>query len=245
MSLACTLSWMVRVCALFRLLGGAGKPPRIVRIGHPARLLPSVVGASLDARLATSEGAAIVRDVKDDLARARAALACRRRDKGKGTERDKRTPSGGGASAVGASSVGASSVGASSVGASHGTLKAEVSTLRAELRERQQRSVCELLQGAHVVLCTNTGAADRALRCLPAEHAFDLVVLDEAAQALEPSCYVPLLRGRRAVLAGDHRQLPPVVKSDAAAHKGFAVVRAPRRATTHRTHTPYGRAHTW
>ena len=50
--------------------------PHQVRVGHPARLLPSVLGASLDARLAVSEGAAIVRDVKDDLSKARNQLRC-------------------------------------------------------------------------------------------------------------------------------------------------------------------------
>ena len=155
-------------------------------MGHPARLLPSVLGASLDARLAVSDGAAIVRDVKDDLCKARNQLRC-----------------------LGKSARGA--------------LKAEVSTLRRELAERQKRSVKELLEASQVVLCTNTGAADRALSCLPPEHAFDLVVIDEAAQALEVSCWVALLRGRRAVLAGDHQQLPPVVKSEAADKKGFGV----------------------
>ncbi|KAH8049374.1 ATP-dependent 5'-3' RNA helicase [Aureococcus anophagefferens] len=43
---------------------------------------------------------------------------------------------------------------------------------------------------------------------------FDLVVVDECAQALEISCWIPLLRGKRAVLAGDHRQLAPTVKCD-------------------------------
>ena len=145
-----------------------------------------MLGASLDARLAVSEGAAIVRDVKDDLSKARNQLRC-----------------------LGKSARGA--------------LKAEVSTLRRELAERQKRSVKELLEASQVVLCTNTGAADRALSCLPPEHAFDLVVIDEAAQALEVSCWVALLRGRRAVLAGDHQQLPPVVKSEAADKKGFGV----------------------
>ena len=157
-----------------------------MRVGHPARLLPSVLGASLDARLAVSDGAAIVRDVKDDLSKARNQLRC-----------------------LGKSARGA--------------LKAEVSTLRRELAERQKRSVKELLEASQVVLCTNTGAADRALSCLPPEHAFDLVVIDEAAQALEVSCWVALLRGKRAVLAGDHQQLPPVVKSEAADKKGFGV----------------------
>ena len=82
-------------------------------------------------------------------------------------------------------------------------LKSEVSSLRKELTQRQRKSVCDLLQHSQVVLCTNTGAADRALSCLPDEHAFDLVVIDEAAQALEASCWVALLKGKRAVLAGD------------------------------------------
>ena len=55
--------------------GKAGKASlRIVRVGHPVRLLPSVLEASLDARLATSDGAAIVRDVKNDLDTAREKL---------------------------------------------------------------------------------------------------------------------------------------------------------------------------
>lgn len=45
-----------------RLLRGPGRPPKVVRVGHPARLLPTVLEASLDARLAISDGAAIVRD---------------------------------------------------------------------------------------------------------------------------------------------------------------------------------------
>ena len=169
-----------------RLLSGTtshGKQLKIVRVGHPARLLPSVLEASLDARLATSDGAAIVRDVKSDLDGARAKL---RKERAKG---------------------------------GRAALKAEVGALRKELNQRQRKSVTDLLQHAQVVLCTNTGAADRALGCLPVDFAFDLVVIDEAAQALEASCWVALLRGKRAVLAGDHLQLPPVVKSEAAEKK--------------------------
>lgn len=51
---------------------------------------------------------------------------------------------------------------------------------------------------------------------------FDVVVIDEAAQALEPACWAALLKGRRAVLAGDHLQLPPTVVSEEAARRGLA-----------------------
>jgi hypothetical protein len=47
----------------------------------------------------------------------------------------------------------------------------------------------------------------------------DLVVVDEAAQALELATWGALLRGRRAVLAGDHLQLPPTVLSTEAEHQ--------------------------
>ena len=68
-------------------------------------------------------------------------------------------------------------------GAKRASLRGEVRELRKELNKRQQKSVRDLLMAAQIVLCTNTGAQDRALQLLPAGHAFDLVVIDEAAQA--------------------------------------------------------------
>jgi hypothetical protein len=53
-----------------------------------------------------------------------------------------------------------------------------------------------------VVCATLTGVGARQLQQLR----FDVVVVDEAAQALEPACWAALLKGRRAVLAGDHLQ---------------------------------------
>jgi len=70
------------------------------------------------------------------------------------------------------------------------------------------------------VLCaTLTGLDDQVL----GERTFDLAVIDEAAQAVEPACWIPLLRAGRIVLAGDHCQLPPTIVSPAAAREGFAV----------------------
>lgn len=51
----------------------------------------------------------------------------------------------------------------------------------------------------------------------PPPRAFRMVVIDEASQATEPSTLVPLTRGAHcAVLAGDPRQLPPTIVSEAA-----------------------------
>ena len=90
----------------------------------------------------------------------------------------------------------------------------EVKVLRSELRQREETVVDDLLSSADVVLATNVGAASSALNKYieKGRGGFDLVVIDEAAQALEASCWIPILRGRRLVLAGDHRQLPPTIK---------------------------------
>ncbi len=85
---------------------------------------------------------------------------------------------------------------------------------RAEL-ERVERTV---LDRARVVLATCAGAAHPAL----ADEAFDSVVLDEATKAPDPLALVALSRGRRAVLAGDPRQLPPTVIDIDAARAGLS-----------------------
>ena len=61
-----------------------------------------------------------------------------------------------------------------------------------------------MIKGANVVCCTLAGALSSALR----DESFDVVVIDEAAQALEAACWGAMLRGKKAILAGDHLQLP-------------------------------------
>lgn len=64
-----------------------------------------------------------------------------------------------------------------------------------------------------------------------AQGPFDLAVVDEAAQSLEVSCYIPMLQGKRLLLAGDHKQLPPTVVSKQAEKEGFAVTLFDRLAS--------------
>ncbi len=94
----------------------------------------------------------------------------------------------------------------------------EVRALRAELRQLEHAITRGLVDGAQVVLATTTGAASDLLN----ERPFDRVVIDEAAQALEAGCWIALQRAQRAVLAGDHRQLPPTIQSEEAARGGLA-----------------------
>lgn len=75
----------------------------------------------------------------------------------------------------------------------------------------------DVLESVQVITCTLVGASNRNMRHLR----FDTVFIDEAAQALEPACWIPIAKGERVVLVGDHHQLPPTVKSEKAAREGL------------------------
>jgi ATP-dependent RNA/DNA helicase IGHMBP2 len=77
----------------------------------------------------------------------------------------------------------------------------------------EKQAIVETLQDSEVILCTNSGAGDKIFTKYIKSMIFDFVVIDECAQALEISCLIPLLKGKRCVLAGDHKQLPPTIKS--------------------------------
>ncbi|KAE8669015.1 P-loop containing nucleoside triphosphate hydrolases superfamily protein isoform 2 [Hibiscus syriacus] len=98
------------------------------------------------------------------------------------------------------------------------------------LKKKERETVKEVLSSAQVVLSTNTGAADPLIRKL---DTFDMVVIDEAGQAIEPSCWIPILQGKRCVLAGDQCQLAPVILSRKALEGGLGVSLLERAATLH------------
>lgn len=98
------------------------------------------------------------------------------------------------------------------------------------LKKKEKQTVNEVLSSAQVVLATNTGAADPLIRRL---DAFDLVVIDEAGQAIEPSCWIPMLQGKRCILAGDQCQLAPVIFSRKALEGGLGISLLERAATLH------------
>jgi Cdc6-like AAA superfamily ATPase len=91
--------------------------------------------------------------------------------------------------------------------------------LLAEARALEARAEAEVLSRAQVVLSTLTSLEAPAL----AGRRFPLAVVDEATQAVEPAVLLALLRAERAVLAGDHLQLPPTVLSAAAQAGGLGV----------------------
>ena len=99
--------------------------------------------------------------------------------------------------------------------------RGQLSRLGREERQRSTAAVQEVLMNSQIVAATLSGALSRSLRTAARDKPFDLLVVDEAAQALEAACWGPMLMARRAVLAGDHLQLPPTVLSVAAARGGL------------------------
>ena len=145
----------------------------ILRLGHPARLLPSVLNHSLDMLTSTSEAGLIVKDVRAEMDAKQASIKKTRN----GRERR--------------------------------AIYADLKELRKEYRVRERQCVDNLVAGSKVVLATLHGAGGYQLK----NETFDVIIIDEASQALEAQCWVPLLAAKKAVCAGDHLQLPPTIKS--------------------------------
>lgn len=154
---------------------------KLVRLGHPARLLPQILDSALDAQVLRGDNSGLANDIRKEMKALNGKLL---KAKDKGTKRD---------------------------------IRRELKALSKEERKRQQLAVTDVIKNADVVLTTLTGALTRKLE----STSFDLVIIDEAAQALEIACWIALLKGSRCILAGDHLQLPPTIQSVEAEKKGL------------------------
>ena len=89
--------------------------------------------------------------------------------------------------------------------------------LKSRAAEIELRINAELFGEARVIACTLVGSAHHLLEGMK----FGTLFIDEAAQALEAACWIPMKRASRVILAGDHCQLPPTVKSITALRAGL------------------------
>ncbi len=94
----------------------------------------------------------------------------------------------------------------------------EARKIMKQVENTEQYIMDDLLARAQVITATLVGANHYTVRNLK----FKTVVIDEAGQALEPACWIPILKARKVVLAGDHCQLSPTVKSNEAARNGLS-----------------------
>lgn len=154
---------------------------KLVRLGHPARLLPQVLESALDSQVMRADNSALANDVKKEMKLMNNKLL---KTKDRSSRRD---------------------------------IMKELRNLSKEERQRQKQAVSDVLKNSDVILTTLTGALSRQIDGM----VFDLVIIDEAAQALEVACWIAILKGSRCVLAGDHLQLPPTVQSIEAEKKGL------------------------
>lgn len=94
----------------------------------------------------------------------------------------------------------------------------EVKILKADADTLEFYIVSDLLNKAEAICSTLVGSSHPVLR----GRKFQTVFIDEAGQALEPACWIAILRSGRVIFAGDHQQLPPTIKSSDAAKQGLS-----------------------
>ena len=93
----------------------------------------------------------------------------------------------------------------------------KIARLRDRAAEIEMAINAQLFDEARVVACTLVGSANKLL----VRHKFSTLFIDEAAQALEPACWIAIRRASRVILAGDHQQLPPTIKCYEAMKQGL------------------------
>lgn len=159
----------------------------VIRIGHPARVLPQLRERTLDLIVQTHPDMQLVKKLTQQATSTFAKAD--RYTRARPAPGEKRQ------------------------------LREEARQLLADAKRIESQLVRSLLDRCDVLCSTTTGLDSDLL----GQRRFDLAVIDEACQAVEPGCWIPVLRSERIVLAGDHCQLPPTVLSREAAQEGFHV----------------------
>ncbi len=86
-------------------------------------------------------------------------------------------------------------------------------------RDLEQRLIDQIVDEAEVICTTLIGCESNLIKNIQ----YNTLVIDEASQAMEPECWVAMQKAERTILAGDHKQLPPTVKSEKAEKLGLSV----------------------
>ncbi len=95
----------------------------------------------------------------------------------------------------------------------------EAAELSSWANQLEDRLLDQILSAAQVITATLVGSSNKVLQHIK----FRTVIIDEAAQALEPAAWIPISRASRVILVGDPFQLPPTVKSDEGRRGGLEV----------------------
>ncbi|WP_223225099.1 AAA domain-containing protein [Sphingobacterium cavernae] len=93
----------------------------------------------------------------------------------------------------------------------------EARKIRREIDKIQDYIIDDVLDNVEVITATLVGSNHPNIRA----GQYETVIIDEAAQSLEAACWIPILKANRLIMAGDHCQLPPTVKSSTKSHEGL------------------------
>ncbi|MFB6279490.1 MAG: IGHMBP2 family helicase [Salinibacter sp.] len=201
----------------------------VVRLGHPARVTPMLHAHTLDAQIEdhdtyqrsqqTREDAFAVLDRQDELTHPSG-----RWRRGMSDRKIKE---------LAEQSRGARGVPPERIDemADWLELQERADDLFDEAERLEQEAIDDVLSAADVVCSTNSTAGSDLLD----GRTFDTLVIDEATQATAPSCWIPMTHARRAILVGDHKQLPPTILSQEAARSGLQHTLFERLAHHHET----------
>ncbi len=204
----CTADSNTAVDNLVEWLAEAGE--KVVRVGHPARVTPTLRNHTLDKIVQQNEKyekSQELRDKAEDLMEKQDDLThpSGRWRRGMSDEKIKSlAEQGRGSRGVSPSKI--------EEMASWLDIQERVDEIFSEIEKLEDEAVNEILDWADVVCATNSGCGSELL----SDRDFDTVIIDEATQSTEPSCWIPITLAEKVVMAGDHKQLPPTVLSEEA-----------------------------
>ncbi len=204
----CTADSNTAVDNLVEWLAEAGE--KVVRVGHPARVTPTLRSHTLDEIVQQNEKyqesqelrekANDLMDKQDDLTHPSG-----RWRRGMSDEKIK---------ALAEKGKGSRGVSSSKIKemASWLEIQEKINNIFSKIERLEDEAVNEILEWANIVCATNSGCGSELL----SGKEFDTVVIDEATQSTEPSCWIPITLAKKAIMAGDHKQLPPTILSEKA-----------------------------
>lgn len=204
----CTADSNTAVDNLVEWLAEAGE--KVVRVGHPARVTPTLRSHTLDKIVQQNEKyqksqelrekANDLMDKQDDLTHPSG-----RWRRGMSDEKIKTlAEKGKGSRGVSSSKI--------KEMASWLEIQEKIDNIFSKIERLENEAVDEILEWANIVCATNSGCGSELL----SDKKFDTVIIDEATQATESSCWIPITLAEKAIMAGDHKQLPPTILSEKA-----------------------------
>ncbi|MFB6355077.1 MAG: IGHMBP2 family helicase [bacterium] len=187
----------------------------VVRIGHPARTLPSLRNHSLDVLVEETEAyrkSQGYREEAMDLVEERREYTAPRGKYRRGMSNDQ-------IHSLAEQNRGNRGLPPETIQemSSYLELSEEIDELFDRCDQLEEEATDEVIENADVVCTTNSTAGSDIL----SGYRFDWLCIDEATQATEPSCLIPITKAKKLVMAGDHRQLPPTVLNTDAREGGL------------------------